>query len=83
MLIKIKTSEGKTIEIDVEPSDSIEAVKGIIQDKTAISFDSMDLYFNDKQLENGQTLADYGVQKEMTLNLIIEAQEPEKFLQLK
>ena len=78
MQIFIKISEEKTIQIDVEPSDSIENVKGKIQDKTAISVDSMDLYFNDKQLENGQTLSDYNIQKEMTLNLIIKAQEPEK-----
>ena len=78
MQIYIKISEEKTIQIDVEPSDSIEAVKGKIQDKEGISPDSIDLNFNGIKLENDKTLADYKIQKESTLNLIIEAQEPEK-----
>ena len=78
MQIYIKISEEKTIQIDVEPSDSIEAVKGKIQDKEGISPDSIDLNFNGIKLENDKTLADYNIQKESTLNLIIEAQEPEK-----
>ena len=78
MQIYIKISEEKTIQIDVEPSDSIKAVKGKIQDKEGISPDSIDLNFNGIKLENDKTLADYNIQKESTLNLIIEAQEPEK-----
>lgn len=36
--IFVKSLTGKTITLDVEPSDSIEAIKGKIQDKEGIKW---------------------------------------------
>lgn len=70
MQIFVKTLTGDTITLEVESSDTIEAVKEKILVKNGYQVDRQKLKFYGVELQEGRTLSDYNIQKDSTIHLI-------------
>jgi len=65
----IRTVTGKALSVQAEPSDTIDTVKHKLRSLHGEALDDQYLAYAGKQLEDGRTLADYGIGQGCTLEL--------------
>ena len=65
----VRTHTGKIITLKVKPSDTIENIKAMIQDRENIPLGQQKLTFSGRQLEDGHTMSNYNVERGSTLDL--------------
>ena len=73
--IIIKTEDGSKFVVSTESGESIENIKNICSKKTGIPANKIIFKFNEKELDNGRTLADYNIQKESIIDMYVEQEE--------
>lgn len=72
--IFLKTLNGKTLTLEVQLDDTIRHVKQLanfVEFAEGLSLDDMWFIYAGKQLEDGRTLAQYNIQKESTLHMML------------
>ena len=67
----IKNLTGKTIKIETPPNISVKLLKYFILIKEGYPISEQRLVFDGKQLENSKSIAEYGIQNESTLSLVL------------
>ncbi|XP_078083479.1 polyubiquitin-like [Mustelus asterias] len=71
MQIFLKNEKGKISTYDVLPSESVQDFKARVQRQERVPTDQQRLMYEGKQLEDGRTLADYNIQSESTIFLML------------
>ena len=73
---------GKTLTLNVYPSDTIENIKKKIQEKEGYKPDQQRLIFWEKQLEDNKTLYEYNIQNQSVLYLVLRLREVKNMIQI-
>lgn len=71
MMIKVKTLTGKEIEIDIEPTDTIERIKERVEEKEGIPPVQQRLIFAGKQMNDDKAAKDYNIEGGSVLHLVL------------
>ncbi|GLJ21034.1 hypothetical protein SUGI_0384340 [Cryptomeria japonica] len=64
--IKVKTLTGKEVEIDIQPTDAIERIKELVEEREGIPPLQQKLIYGGKQLNDEKTVKDYGLEGELS-----------------
>ncbi len=79
MQIYIKTLTGRTVSLIVEEGETIKIVKEKLKEKDGVPVEEQRLVFNSQELEDGKTLQYYGINREATLHVVINARGRRKW----
>ena len=73
--IFVKNLLGKSVALDVQATDTVQAVKQKLQDREGIPAEQQRLVYTTKELDPTRTLADYNIQRDATLHLVLRLRE--------
>ena len=72
MQLLVKTVSGRTLALEVQPSETVEDVKMKLQEKENVDADHQRLVFAGKELEDSQTIGSYAIAGEATLEMLFK-----------
>ena len=79
ILTSVNNLTRKTVNLEVEASDTVKNIKSKIQDKEKIPPDQQILIFASRRLEDDKQLSYYFIQNECTLYLVITMENRRSF----
>lgn len=71
MQIKVKTLTGKTLDLDIELSDTITRLKERVEEKEGIPTQQQRLIFGGRAMADDKTASDLGLKAGVTLHLVL------------
>lgn len=71
MKIAVKELTGRIMFVGVESTDTVQALKGKIQDRSGLPPDQQRLIYAGKQLEDGRLLGDYYIECYSTIHVVL------------
>lgn len=71
MQVFVKNLIGRTITVDLEPTDTIRQLKEKIEQKEAIPQGEQRLIFSGKGLEDTRSVSDYNIQSNSTIHMVL------------
>ena len=70
MQIKVILISGEEISFDVLPTDTVKGVRETVEELTDSSLANQEIIFEDKKLDNGESLGDIGIKRDSTLKMV-------------
>nr|6L0L_A Chain A, Hydra-1ubq [Homo sapiens] len=67
--IKIRTTEGRTLTVDVKPDRTIEELMEKLKEQTGVPPEQLRVIYNGRELEPRTTLEEYNITPGVTLEL--------------
>ena len=72
MQLLVKTVSGRTLALEVQPSETVEDVKKMLQEKENIDYENQRLVFAGKELEDTETIGSYNIAGEATVEMLFK-----------
>ena len=72
MQLLVKTVSGRTLALEVQPSETVEDVKMMLQEKENIDYYNQRMVFAGKELEDSQTIGDYNIAEDATVEVLFK-----------
>ena len=72
MQLLVKTVSGRTLSLEVQPTESVESVKKMLQERENVDADHQRLVFAGKELEDSQMIGDYHIGSEATVEMLFK-----------
>ena len=72
MHLLVKTVSGRTVSLDVAPTETVESVKKQLQERENVDFYNQRLVFAGKELEDKELISSYPISEEATVEMLFK-----------
>ena len=72
MQLLVKTVSGRTLALEVQPTESVESVKKMLQERENVDVDHQRLVFAGKELNDSDAIGTYGISSETTVEMLFK-----------